>query len=39
MKKDVLSGQTKMLYVAPESLTKSSNVEFLQTSTSRSTRR
>jgi ATP-dependent DNA helicase RecQ len=30
VKKDVLSGQTKMLYVAPESLTKSSNVEFLQ---------
>ena len=30
VKRDVLSGQTKMLYVAPESLTKSSNVEFLR---------
>ncbi len=30
VKKDVLSGKTKMLYVAPESLTKNSNVEFLR---------
>src|SRR5690554_6747703 len=30
VKREVLSGKTKMLYVAPESLTKSSNVEFLQ---------
>ena len=31
VKKDVLSGKTKMLYVAPESLTKLENVEFLRT--------
>lgn len=30
VKNDVLSGKTKMLYVAPESLTKASNVEFLR---------
>ncbi len=30
MKEDILSGKTKMLYVAPESLTKDSNVEFLK---------
>ena len=30
VKKDVLSGRTKLLYVAPESLTKSSNAEFLE---------
>ncbi len=30
VKKDVLSGKTKMLYVAPESLTKMENVEFLR---------
>ena len=30
VKRDVLSGKTKMLYVAPESLTKISNVQFLQ---------
>ncbi len=30
VKKDVLSGKTKMLYVAPESLTKLSNIEFLR---------
>ena len=30
VKNDVISGKTKMLYVAPESLTKSSNVEFLR---------
>ncbi len=30
VKRDVLSGKTKMLYVAPESLTKDTNVEFLQ---------
>ena len=30
VKKDVLSGKTKMLYVAPESLTKQENIEFLQ---------
>lgn len=29
VKKDVLSGRTKLLYVAPESLTKSSNSDFL----------
>lgn len=30
VKKDVLEGRTKLLYVAPESLTKESNVDFLQ---------
>ena len=30
VKKDVVSGKTKMLYVAPESLTKVENVEFLR---------
>ncbi len=30
VKEDVLSGKTKLLYVAPESLTKDSNVEFLK---------
>jgi len=30
---DVLSGQTKLLYVAPETLTKQSNIEFLQSVT------
>ena len=30
VKKDILSGKTKMLYVAPESLTKPENVEFLR---------
>lgn len=30
VKSDVLSGKTKLLYVAPESLTKDENVEFLK---------
>jgi ATP-dependent DNA helicase RecQ len=30
VKKEVLSGQTKLLYIAPESLTKESNLEFLK---------
>ena len=30
VKEDVLSGKTKLLYVAPESLTKESNIEFLR---------
>lgn len=30
VRKDVLSGKTKLLYVAPESLTKDENVEFLR---------
>ena len=30
VKEDVLSGKTKLLYVAPQSLTKESNVEFLK---------
>jgi len=30
VKEDLLSGKTKLLYVAPESLTKEENVEFLQ---------
>ncbi len=30
VKKDVLSGKVKMLYVAPESLTKEDNLEFLK---------
>ena len=31
VKKDVTEGRTKLLYVAPESLTKEENVEFLRT--------
>lgn len=31
VKRDVMSGKTKLLYVAPESLTKEENVEFLRT--------
>ena len=31
VKKDIVSGKTKLLYVAPESLTKEDNVEFLKT--------
>ena len=31
VKHDILSGKTKLLYVAPESLTKEVNLEFLQT--------
>ena len=31
VKADILSGKTKLLYVAPESLTKEENVEFLRT--------
>lgn len=30
VKKDVLSGKTKMLYIAPESLVKQDNINFLQ---------
>ena len=30
VKSDVLSGKTKLLYVAPESLTKEENIEFLK---------
>ena len=30
VKEDVISGETKLLYVAPESLTKAENVEFLR---------
>jgi ATP-dependent DNA helicase RecQ len=30
VKKDVLSGKTKLLYVAPESLTKEDNIDFLK---------
>lgn len=30
VKRDVLSGKTKLLYVAPESLTKEDNIEFLR---------
>ena len=30
VKADILSGKTKLLYVAPESLTKEENIEFLQ---------
>ena len=29
VKSDILSGRTKLLYVAPESLTKEENVDFL----------
>ena len=32
VRKDVMEGRTKLLYVAPESLTKQVNVEFLQSS-------
>ena len=31
VKKDIVEGRTKLLYVAPESLTKEENVEFLRT--------
>lgn len=31
VKKDIVSGKTKLLYVAPESLTKEENIEFLKT--------
>lgn len=31
VKRDVMSGKTKLLYVAPESLTKEENVDFLKT--------
>ena len=31
VKADVVSGKTKLLYVAPESLTKEENIEFLKT--------
>ena len=31
VKSDVVSGKTKLLYVAPESLTKEDNIEFLRT--------
>ena len=31
VKEDILSGKTKLLYVAPESLTKQDNVDFLKT--------
>ena len=31
VKSDILAGRTKLLYVAPESLTKEENVEFLKT--------
>ena len=31
VRSDILSGKTKLLYVAPESLTKEENVEFLKT--------
>lgn len=30
VKKDILDGKTKLLYVAPESLTKEDNIEFLK---------
>ena len=30
MKDDLTSGKTKMLYVAPETLTKEENIEFFQ---------
>ena len=31
VKSDIVAGQTKLLYVAPESLTKEENIEFLKT--------
>ncbi len=31
VKSDIISGKTKLLYVAPESLTKEENIEFLKT--------
>lgn len=31
VKEDIVSGKTKLLYVAPESLTKEDNIEFLKT--------
>ena len=31
VKGDILQGKTKLLYVAPESLTKEENVDFLKT--------
>lgn len=31
VKNDIISGKTKLLYVAPESLTKDENIEFLKT--------
>lgn len=31
VKEDILGGKTKLLYVAPESLTKSENIDFLKT--------
>ena len=31
VKADIIAGKTKMLYVAPESLTKDENIEFLKT--------
>ncbi len=31
VKSDIISGRTKMLYVAPESLTKEENIDFLKT--------
>ena len=31
VKKDIVDGKTKLLYVAPESLTKDENIEFLKT--------
>ena len=31
VKEDVVSGKTRLLYVAPESLTKEDNIEFLKT--------
>lgn len=33
VKGDILAGRTKLLYVAPESLTKEENIEFLKTVT------
>lgn len=33
VRKDILNGETKLLYVAPESLTKETNVEFLKKAT------
>ncbi len=33
VKEDIISGRTKLLYVAPESLTKEDNIEFLKTIT------